>query len=56
MNEVNTLFSVLLGAAIVALLVGLFLVALFISVVWTHRPDLSVRDILHEAVREIKNK
>ena len=28
---------------------------LFVSIVWTHRPDLSVFDILRESVQEIKN-
>ena len=27
---------------------------IFVSIVWTHRPDLSVIDILREAVKEIK--
>ena len=26
-----------------------------VSITWTHRPDLSVMDILGEAVKEIKN-
>lgn len=28
---------------------------LFVCLVWTHRPDLSVFDILRESVVEIKN-
>ena len=28
---------------------------LFVSIVWTHRPDLSVADILWECVQEIKS-
>ncbi len=47
-------------------LIGIILVAVaslplllfgvvFVSIVWTHRPDLSVADILRESVDEIKN-
>ena len=28
---------------------------IFVSIVWTHRPDLSVLDIMRGAVKEIKN-
>ena len=28
---------------------------IFVSIVWTHRPDLSVIDILREVVKEIKD-
>ncbi len=28
---------------------------IFVSIVWTHRPDLSVLDILRESIKEIKN-
>ena len=28
---------------------------IFVSIVWTHRPDFSVMDIIREAVKEIKN-
>ncbi len=41
-------------AAVFILLPGLFCVVLFVSVVWTHRPDLSVMDIAREVVKEIK--
>ena len=41
-------------AAVVSLPLLLFGVV-FVSIVWTHRPDLSVMDILRESVREIKN-
>ena len=30
-------------------------ILLFVSIVWTHRPDLSVADILRECVKEIKS-
>ena len=40
-------------AAVVFLPLLLFGV-IFVSIVWTHRPDLSVTDILREAVKEIK--
>lgn len=41
-------------AAVVFLPLLLFGV-IFVSIVWTHRPDLSVLDIMREAVKEIKN-
>ena len=40
-------------AAVVFLPLLLFGV-IFVSIVWTHRPDLSVSDIMREAVKEIK--
>lgn len=39
-------------AAVFTLLPGLIL---FVSIVWTHRPDLSLIDILREVIKEIKN-
>ena len=41
-------------AAVVFLPLLLFGV-IFVSIVWTHRPDLSVIGILREAVKEINN-
>ena len=32
-----------------------FFVAAFIGIVWTHRPDLSVREILKEIIKELKS-
>ena len=29
---------------------------IIVSIAWTHRPDLSVADILREAIDEIKNR
>ena len=47
---------VLITAAVVIVFLPLILTAvIFVSIVWTHRPDLSVTDILRESVREIKN-
>ena len=47
--------AVLIGALILA---ALFLPSaiLFVGIVWTHRPDLSVLGIFLECVREIKNQ
>ena len=45
------LIAILVLAAVLITLPGF----LFVSLVWTHRPDLSVMDILREAVQEIKN-
>ena len=39
-------------AAVFTLLPGLIL---FVSIVWIHRPDLSLIDILREVIKEIKN-
>lgn len=39
----------------VAVFLALFGVA-FVSIIWTYRPDLSVLDILREAVKELKNR
>ena len=39
------------------ILLPLLLSALvFVSIVWTHRPDLSVFDILRDAVKEIQSE
>ena len=40
---------IMIPVAVFILLTGLFLVA----ITWTHRPDLSVGDILREIIREI---
>ena len=47
----------LIGIILVAvvLLPLLLFGVIFVSIVWTHRPDLSVLDIMREAVKEIKN-
>ena len=42
-------------AAVFILLPGLFCIVLFVSIVWTHRPDLSVMDIIREAMKETRN-
>lgn len=44
---------IMIAAAVVFLPLLLFGV-IFVSIVWTHRPDLSVIDIMREAVKEIK--
>jgi len=48
--------GVLITAAVVIVFLPLILTAVvFVSIVWTHRPDLSVIDIGREALNEIKN-
>ena len=48
--------GVLITAAVVFVFLPLIITAvIFVSIVWTHRPDLSVMDILRESVQEIKN-
>ena len=51
-GAVKLVFVIL--AAVVFLPLLLFGV-IFGSIVWTHRPDFSVMDIIREAVKEIKN-
>lgn len=41
-------------AAVLILLPGLFCVVLFVSIIWTHRPNLSAMDIAREVMKEIK--
>ena len=43
---------ILILAAVMILLPGFIL---FVSIVWTHRPDLSLLGILREVIKEIKN-
>ena len=48
--------GVLITAAVVIVFLPLILTAvIFVSIVWTHRPDLSVIDIGRESLDEIKN-
>ena len=48
--------GVLITAAVAIVFLPLILTAIiFVSIVWTHRPDLSVIDIGREALNEIKN-
>ena len=48
--------GVLITAAVVIVFLPLILTAVvFVCLVWTHRPDLSVIDIGREALNEIKN-
>ena len=43
--------GVLITAAVVFVFLPLIITAvIFVSIVWTHRPDLSVMDILRESV------
>ena len=47
---------IIVTAAAVFVSLPLIITAIIIvSIVWTHRPDLSVVDILRESVKEIKN-
>ena len=48
--------GVLITAAVVFVFLPLIITAvIFVSITWTHRPELSVLDIMREAVKEIKN-
>ena len=40
--------------AAVVFLPLLFSAVVFVSIVWTHRPDLTVLDILRESIKEIQ--
>lgn len=46
---------IIIAAAVFVFLPLIITAVIFVSIVWTHRPDLSVMDILRESVREIKN-
>ena len=46
---------IIIAAVVVFVFLPLIVSAvIFVSIVWTHRPDLSVLDIMREAVKEIK--
>ena len=50
--EVSEMLFVILA---VVILLPIFLSAvIFVSIVWTHRPDLTVLDILRESMKEIQ--
>ena len=51
----ENLKTIIIAAAVFVFLPLIITAVLFVSIVWTHRPDLSVMDILRESVREIKN-
>ena len=46
---------IIIAAAVFVFLPLIITAVLFVSIVWTHRPDFSVMDIIREAVKEIKN-
>ena len=52
MEEEIRMTLVILAAVLILPL--LLFGGIFVSIVWTHRPDLSVFDIMREAVKEIK--
>ncbi len=45
--------TIVVLAILAAIIMPPFII--FVSIVWTHRPDLSVGDILRECVNEINN-
>ena len=48
--------GVLITAAVVIVFLPLILTAVvFVSIVWTHRPELSVIDIGRDSLNEIRN-
>lgn len=47
----QTLVVIIVAAALILMLSAL----IFVSIVWTHRPDLSVVDIMLLAVRQIRD-
>lgn len=46
---------IIIAAAIFVFLPLVITAVIFVSIVWTHRPDLSVMDIGREVLKEIKN-
>lgn len=53
MEGAKTMLIIILS--LIAVFAALFGAA-FIAIIWTYRPDLSVLDILREAVKELKNR
>ena len=47
---------IIVSLAVFVLIALVIPAILFVSLVWTHRPDLSVFDIFREAAREIKHE
>lgn len=47
---------IIVSLAVIVLIALVIPAILFVSLVWTHRPDLSVLDIFREGVREIKHE
>ena len=47
--------TIIITAAVFVFLPLIITAVLFVSIVWTHRPDLSVMDIGREVLKEIKN-
>ena len=46
---------IFIAAAVFVFLPLIITAVIFVPIVWTHRPDLSVMGILRESVQEIKN-
>ena len=51
----ENLKTIIITAAVFVFLPLIITAVLFVSIVWTHRPDLSVMDIGREVLKEIKN-
>ena len=47
--------TIIIAAVVFVFLPLIITAVLFVSIVWTHRPDLSVMDIGREVLKEIKN-
>ena len=47
--------TIIIAAAVFVFLSLVITAIIFVSIVWTHRPDLSVMDIGREVLKEIKN-
>ena len=47
---------IIFSLAVIVLIALVIPVILFVSLVWTYRPDLSVLDIFREGMREIKHE
>lgn len=47
--------TIIIAATIFVFLPLVITAVIFVSIVWTHRPDLSVMDIGREVLKEIKN-
>ena len=51
----ENLKTIIIAAAVFVFLSLVIIAIIFVSIVWTHRPYLSVMDIGREVLKEIKN-
>ncbi len=52
----QNLVIIFIAAAVFVFLPLIMTAVILVAIIWTHRPDLSVADILREAVKERRNR